>query len=133
MPEIQTFYAKLQKSFIHLFMGQQCQRDIVAVVEALEKEKPIAGLMQSPRGSFSTIFLPFHAEDTLFQTIAKKYTLHPKFLHFCALAGEIEAITDTMGIAAEEPSVENKAKLLPLLREFLAIFPSAEEFESWLK
>ncbi len=89
--------------------------------------------MQSPKGSFSTIFLPFHAGDPRFRAITKSCPLHPKLLEFCALAGKIENLSDTMGITGEEPSEANKEKLLPLLREFLRIFPSSEEFELWLK
>ncbi|MFH1444651.1 MAG: hypothetical protein ABIG34_04690 [Candidatus Peregrinibacteria bacterium] len=131
--EIQAFYTELLTSFTNLFVQQHCQRDIAEVAEALEQKKPIADLMQSPRGSFSTIFVPFHSGGTRFQVIAKKHTLHPKFMEFCTLAGKIESITDTMGIAGNEPSRADKTKLLPLLKKFLAVLPSPEEFQSWLK
>ncbi|MFA5273344.1 MAG: hypothetical protein WC353_04235 [Candidatus Peribacter sp.] len=131
--EIQKFYAELQKSFANIFARQRCRQDIAEVIETLEQKRPIADLLESHRGSFSTIFVPFHSGDVRFQTIAKNYSFHSKLLEFCTLAGTIESLTDTMSITGEEPSEKDKAKLLPLLKTFLAILPSSEAFESWLK
>lgn len=131
--EIQEFYTELHKSFTNLFTHQHCEQNIAEVMKALEQKQPIADLLESPGGSFSTIFVPFHSGDTRFQAIAKSFPFHPKLLEFCALAGKIESLTDTMGITGEEPSEADKEKLLPLLKEFLAILPSSEEFASWLK
>ena len=59
--------------------------------------------------------------------------MHPKLLQFCISAGKIEGLTDTMGVTGAEPSMEDKKKLQPLLKEFLMILPSAEEFKTWLQ
>lgn len=123
----------LREAFERMFVQTQCQRDIAEMVKAIEQRQPIAGLMQAHEGSFSTIFLPFHAGEIRFKTIADHHILHPKLLRFCTLAARIEGLTDTMGITGKEPVEEDTTKLLPLLKEFLAILPSHEEFESWLK
>ncbi|MDD5041018.1 MAG: hypothetical protein PHX87_01015 [Candidatus Peribacteraceae bacterium] len=123
----------LLKAFEHLFVRTQCQRDIAEMMKALEQRRPIADLMQTHEGSFSTIFLPFHAGDTRFCAIAKTGTLDPKLLRFCELAAQIENMTDVMGIAGKEPSEDEKTKLLPLLRGFLTMLPTPEEFKSWLQ
>jgi len=132
-PEIQKFYSELHKSFVNLFVNQRSQRDIAEIIDTLEQIQPIGDLLESSAGSFSTIFVPFHSGDTRFQAISKNYSFLPKLLEFCTLAGKIESLTDTMGITGEEPTKQDKAKLLPLLKEFLAILPSSKEFESWLK
>lgn len=131
--EIQEFYTQLQKSFANLFRHKHCEQDIAEMIKALEQKQPIANLLESHGGSFSTIFVPFHSGDTRFQAIAKNYSFLPELLEFCTLAGKIESLSDTMGITGEEPTELDKAMLLPLLKEFLAILPSSEEFESWLK
>lgn len=118
---------------MHLFTHQHCEQDIAEVIKALEQRRPIVNLMQPVKGSFSTIFVPFHSGDVRFQAIAKNHSFHPKLLEFCTLAGKIESLSDTMGITGEEPTEQDKAMLLPLLKTFLAILPSSEAFESWLK
>jgi len=118
---------------VHLFTHQHCEQDIAEVIKALEQRRPIVNLMQPVKGSFSTIFVPFHSGDVRFQAIAKNHSFHPKLLEFCTLAGKIESLSDTMGITGEEPTEQDKAMLLPLLKTFLAILPSSEAFESWLK
>ena len=129
----QLFKQDLLEAFEHLFVQTQCQRDIAEVVKSLDQRRPIASLMQPVKGSFSTIFLPFHAGGVRFRAIAKRCPFHPKILEFCALAGKIENLSDEMGITGEEPSEADKANLLPLLKEFLAILPAPEKFASWLK
>ena len=133
MQNAQLFKQGLLEAFEQLFVQTQCQRDIAKVMKTLEQKQPIADLLESYGGSFSTIFVPFHSGEIRFQTIAKNHSLHPKLLEFCTLAGTIESLTDTMSITGEEPSEKDKAKLLPLLKTFLAILPSSEAFESWLK
>lgn len=134
--DLRSFYAELLGSFENLFVHRHCKDDIVEICKALEQARPIANLVQSKNGSFSTIFLPFHSKQTYpfdFGAIASAHSLHPKFLQFCALAGKIEGLTGTMGVTKEEPSANDKNKLLPLLKEFLAILPSAKEFKTWLQ
>ncbi|MDO8469143.1 MAG: hypothetical protein Q7S29_05290 [Candidatus Peribacter sp.] len=128
----QLFKRGLLEAFEHLFVQTQCQREIAEVVKSLEQRRPIVSLMQPDKGSFSTIFLPFHAGGVRFRAIAKSCPLHPNLLEFCALAGKIESLSDTMGITGEEPSEADKEELLPLLEEFLAVLPSSKEFASWL-
>jgi len=132
-PEIQEFYTGLQKSFANLFSHKRCKRDIAEVINSLERKQLIADLMQSAKGSFSTIFLPFHVGTPQFATVTKHVTLHPKLLRFCTLATKIEGLTDTMGITGKEPDEGDKTKLLPLLKEFLVTLPAPEEFDSWLQ
>ncbi|MDD5751523.1 MAG: hypothetical protein PHS73_03310 [Candidatus Peribacteraceae bacterium] len=124
---------RLLASFQYLFGEQNCLQKIATVIRALEGNQPIADLMQSPHGSFSTIFLPFHSGTDEFETAMERGMIHPKLIQFCTLCGKIESLTDTMGITGEEPSADDKAKLLPLLKEFLATLPSSEEFKKWLE
>ena len=126
------YFPRLFASFRNLFGDQNSRQDIADVIAALETERPIAGLMQSPVGSFSTIFLPFHSGTEEYKTAMENGKMHPKLTQFCVLCGKIESLTDTMGITGEEPSVEDKTKLLPLLKEFLMILPPPEEFGKWL-
>lgn len=126
------YLPRLLASFQYLFGQQNCRQEIIGVIDALQTNRPIAHLMQSSSGSFSTIFLPFHSGTEEFKTAMKSSAVHPKLAQFCFLCGKIEGLTDTMGITGEEPSAKDKAKLLPLLKEFLATLPSAEEFKRWL-
>lgn len=98
-------------------------------MNALEKNKPIAELINGSRGTFSTIFLPFHIGNERVRKIAET---HPQLRAFCTLAGDIEGLTDTMSLEGEEPAEEEKRKLLPLLEEFLRILPDEKHFRQWL-
>jgi len=129
--DIRSFYAELYQAFENLFGQQHCKDDIAEIIEALENTRPIADLIQSPNGSFSTIFLPFHSGAEKIRNAIKIGKIHPKLTQFCFLCGKIEGLTDTMGISGEEPSTEDKEKLLPLLREFLSVLPSVREFKTW--
>ena len=126
------YFSSLLASFRNLFENQNSKQDIVDVIEALEADRLIADLMQSPHGSFSTIFLPFHSGTEEFKTAMESGAVHPKLAQFCTVCGKIEGLTDTMGITGEEPLTDDKKKLLPLLQEFLTILPSPEEFRKWL-
>jgi len=128
-----SFSQSLLASFRNLFEHQNSRQDIVDVIATLEAGRPIAHLVQSPHGSFSTIFLPFHSGSEEFKTAMKSGAVHPQLAQFCTVCGKIEGLTDTMGITGEEPPADDKKQLLPLLKEFLATLPSAEEFKTWLQ
>lgn len=49
------------------------------------------------------------------------------------MCGKIESLTDSWPILLEEPSTDDKKRLLELLEKFLKIFPSAETLDDWIK
>lgn len=116
-------------SFEHLFTHQHCEEDIRSVVCAIKESRPIAPLLHTAKGSFSTIFLPFHIGKADVHSLA---TRRPRFRAFCALSGAIESLTDTMSLEGEEPAEHQKRELLPLLVEFLSMLPDKETFCFWL-
>lgn len=135
--ELIEFRKKIVTSFENIFVRQNCKQDIVDVVYALEHAQPILLVIEEQNASFSTIFSPFHAGQIIpfnFMRLASKYHFSEKLVYFFELAGEIEDMTDEYAIYGdeEEPSKEEKEKLLYKLKEFLSMLPNVVEFESWL-
>ncbi|MCF7844935.1 MAG: hypothetical protein K9M03_03865 [Kiritimatiellales bacterium] len=129
------FYDSLKESFYKLFVEQNSKENIVNVIYAIRQDKPVLPIMEAYTGSFSTIFLPFHAGMTYpfdFKNLSSKHKMHPKLIEFCKLAAQIEGITDEMATFNKEPPVQPKENLKIALEKFLEILPSYNEFESWL-
>jgi hypothetical protein len=121
-------------SFENLFVGQRCDKDIEEVTRAIEEGRPILGFCEGGKRSFSTIFLPFHANRMHpfnFRELMRRHRFPQEFIEFCELAGTIESKTDTYATYEQEPTDKEKKTLLPLLRRFLNILPSSEQFHSW--
>ena len=133
--ELGQTLSQIETSFQKLFVIEQGGEEISRVIEALEHDELILPLVESSKGSFSSLFSPFHGGTLLLRsksTLIEQDQLHPKLREFCRLAGEIEGMTDMMSTYEDDPSPEEKQKLLPLLREFVAKIPSHEELKSWI-
>jgi hypothetical protein len=134
--DIHAFYTAIADAFENLFVRQCCGQDIADVVVAVDQGRPIRPLLESDKGSFSTIFAPFHARQVFpinVQQLVQGHTLHAKLVEFCTLAATIEGLTDAIGMNDSEPTEEQKRSLAELLRTFLAALPTAQVFQSWLK
>ena len=68
-----------------------------------------------------------------FRHIAAKYKLPQSLIDFCELAAAIESKTDTYPTYTQEPTDEEKKILLPLLKQFLQILPTPQQFRSWFE
>lgn len=125
----------MEKSFENIFVHQKNLTDIQKVVAALKKDEPILNLVEGDRGSFSTIFLPFHGGTILESniTFAEQEGINEDLRNFSLLAGKIESLTDIFATYDKEPSREEKEKLLPLLEEFIEKIPTYETFKRWIE
>lgn len=133
---LRSFYRDLSLSWHRLFVRHDNKLVILSVIELLETGRPILNVTESIKGSFSTIFLPFHDGSLFphnFKALSDQFPLHPKLVKFCRLAGEIERLTGKHAIYPCEPKNSEREKLLEVLKEFAAIFPSYDEFCSWLR
>jgi len=123
---------KVINSYDHIFGDGIALKEIQQVVSALEQKKPILDLLEEGRGSFSTIFTPFHAGTITTEGLLFRQMNFPAsclvFMEDCA---KIESLTDDVPAKEVEPDEKTKNELLQALRHFLEYFPSKEEVHSW--
>jgi hypothetical protein len=133
---LMNFYRDLSRSFHNLFVQRDSKRIILTVIERLETGRSILSVTEGADGSFSTIFLPFHDGNLFphnFRVISQSFQLHPKLVKFCQLAGQLERLTGRHALYQHEPNSDEKSEILELLKAFVTVFPSYNEFCSWLK
>lgn len=123
---------KVIKSYDHIFGDGVALNEIQQMVYALEQRNPILDLLEEGRGSFSTIFTPFHAGTITAKGLLFRQMNFPAsclvFMEDCA---KIESLTDDLSAIEVEPDEKTKNELLQALRHFLEHFPSKEEVHSW--
>jgi len=121
-------------SYDHIFSDGTALAEIHRVVSALEQKKPILDLLDNARGSFSTIFDPFHAGTITVEGIQFRQMHLPKaclaFMEDCA---KIESLTDEAPTWEIEPDEKTRNELLQALRDFVSRFPAKQEVYSWGK
>jgi hypothetical protein len=130
------YYQRLLDSFENLFIGLDSKQEILKVISAIQNQEPILPIAEGDNGSFSTIFLPFHAgliQPFNVKELKANNNLHPKLIRFCELCAEIEGLTDLYSTYENEPTELEKLKLLPKLQEFISILPTYDEFKKWLR
>jgi len=122
------------ESYDHIFSDGTALAEIRNLVSALEQKKPILDLLEEGRGSFSTLFTPFHAGTITAEGLLFRQMNFPAsclvFMEDCA---KIESLTDEAPVWEIEPDEKTRNELLRSLRNFLEHFPSKEEVHSWGK
>lgn len=125
----------MSREFDELFVHQHVESEMQKVVKAIEHGEEILPIVENNRGSFSTIFLPFHGKNVLED--GKRLIDHPEIhlslKEFCILAADIENMTDTWAMLEQEPAEVQKEKLRSLLQTFLGFLPSPDTFHSWIE
>lgn len=132
--ELTRFYDQVAQSFKVLFCELQVKEEILQIIKFIEENQPIAGLLEpEEKGSFWTIFLPFHSNTEIFFKFQKN--LNKNLVKFCKLSGQIECLlTETSDVFyIQEPPIELKENLLFLLKKFIKILPDFDTFKSWLR
>lgn len=132
---LSDYYQRLLDNFETIFICLDSKEEILEVISAIQNQKPLLPIAEGNNGSFSTIFLPFHAgliEPFNFRELKANNNLHPKLIRFCELCAEIEGMTDLYSTYENEPTEMEKIKLLPKLQEFIRILPTFDEFKKWL-
>ncbi len=124
----QEILQKMAKSYSRIFSDTSTLEEIKAVINALQNNKPILQLLESNKGTFSTIFTPFHAGTIGSNGIEWRNENLPsackKIMENCA---HIESLIDDASSINIEPSEEVKNQLLIELQNFVASFPKMKE------
>jgi len=122
------------KSFKNLFVDQNCKQEILDMIKAIEEGRPILDIADSEKGTFSTIFEPFHFGNWEIQRFFRQgLPSNPNYWQFSGLAADIESMTDEYVIRENEPEEEERKELLGYLKKFIEILPDLDTFQSWLK
>lgn len=122
------------KSFKNLFVDQNCKQEIVDMIKAIEEGRPILDIADNEKGTFSTIFEPFHFGGIDTQYFFKQgLPSNSNYWRFSGLAADIESMTDKYVIREDEPDEEERKELLGYLKKFIEILPDLDTFQSWLK
>jgi hypothetical protein len=121
-------------SYEHIFGDGSALQEIHNLIHALEQDKPVLDLLESSRGSFSTIFVPFHAGTITADGIQFRHlNLPPPCLEFMENCAKIESLVDELPAREVEPDGNTRKQLVVALRNFLEHFPSTEDVVSWKK
>ncbi|NLG07269.1 hypothetical protein GX553_02315 [Candidatus Peribacteria bacterium] len=130
----QDILGKISTDYHNIFADGSAIQEIQELIQSLERGAPILGVLENARGSFSTIFVPFHAGTiTADGTQLRQLDLPTSCLEFMERCARIESLTDEMPSKEIEPGEDTRKQLLLALRDFLEHFPSEEEVMLWKK